>query len=253
MIRKQLYFKQTGIDEANFTISGIFSTADEDRQGEIIDQSGWILNEFEANPVILFGHDHGQPAVGQGVNVHVGDTGDGKQGLIGSIKFAAEEYPFAATLFKLYAGRYMRAFSVGFMNEVYEIDQENDTVILRKNILYEISCVNVPANAMALAYSKGIDVAPVTDKMKELTKHVPAEEVKEIELDEALGKISASNIKTIRTAISKLTEVLKAASESDIQDGEKGRTPRSDSGGNKIPVKTLNSAIRALLKAKQIK
>ncbi len=272
MIRKQLIFKQTSVDEKNYTIYGIFSTDDEDRHGEIVDQSGWILDQFNANPVILFAHDHYQPAVGQGVEVKIQDIG-GKKQLAGGIKFAAEEYDFAMTLFKLYAGRYMRAFSVGFMNNVYEIDQESDTIILKENVLYEISCVNVPANAMALANSKGVDVQPIeelmnkrklgklaepekkseTEKPEEENKEPekPAEELEpEEELEKAVEQISQGNPKTIRSAIRTLTGVLNAKSEADNQDG-KGRNPADAGGEKKIPVTLINRAVRELLKIKK--
>lgn len=165
VIRKQVYFKQTGIDEKNYIVRGVFSTGEEDRQGEIIDQTGWLLDEYKQNPVILFAHDPYQPAVAKCIEI---DVVNGE--LVGAIQFASDEYEFAATLFKLYAGGYMRAFSVGFMNNKWEVDQENDVLYLKENVLYEISCVNVPANAGALASAKakGIDtsVLDVLEKEK---------------------------------------------------------------------------------------
>ncbi len=161
LIRQKMTFRIKSVDEEKFIINGVFSTGGEDRHGEIVDQTGWKLEEYKSNPVVLFAHDHYQPAVGKCIDIGM----DGSGNLTGSIQFAAKEYDFAMTLFKLYAGGFMRAFSVGFMNNVYEIDQENDNVILRDNTLYEISCVNVPANAMALAYSKGIDVEPIKKYM----------------------------------------------------------------------------------------
>lgn len=163
IIRQKLLFRMKSVDEENFIIKGVFSTGGEDRDGEIIDQNGWMLDDFMQNPVVLFAHDHYQPAVGKVIEL----AKDGSGNLAGAIQFAAKEYDFAMTLFKLYAAGFMRAFSVGFMNEKYEIDQANDTVILRENLLYEISCVNVPANAMALAFSKGIDTAPIQRVMDE--------------------------------------------------------------------------------------
>ncbi len=162
IIRQEFILKSKAIDEKNFIIRGIFSTGEEDRSGEVVDQGGWDLKEFMENPVVLFAHDHYQPAVGKVVELN-----KTVNGLEGAIQFAAKEYDFAMTLFNLYAGGYMRAFSVGFMNKKYEIDQENDRVILKENTLFEISAVNVPANAMALAYSKGIDVSSVKRIMRE--------------------------------------------------------------------------------------
>jgi len=156
LIKKGLSAKVKSVNESTYEIDFIFSTPDVDRQGEIIDQSGWKLEEFQINPVVLFVHDHYQPAVGQVTRIEI------VNGLLeGTVKFAAEEYDFAMTLFKLYAGRYMRAVSVGFDNLLIEFNQENDQVILKENVLYELSLVNVPGNALALAKSKGLDVSPI--------------------------------------------------------------------------------------------
>jgi HK97 family phage prohead protease len=167
LIYKQLYFKSEAPqadDAANYIIRGVFSTGDEDRQGDVVVQAGWDIKEYMENPTVLFAHDHYQPAVGKVIELGYNAQGN----LAGAIKFAAEEYDFAMTLYKLYAGMYMRAFSAGFANNEYEVDQENDRFILKSNTLYEISCVNVPANAGALAASKGIDMDPLYAKIKEM-------------------------------------------------------------------------------------
>jgi hypothetical protein len=170
MIKKMVSFKAKSVDSEKYIIYGVFSTENEDWHGEKVEQAGWDLSVFDTNPVILFAHDHYQPAVGMGVDIKVQDEGsfmtgvpNGKMVLAGGIKFAAAEYPFAMTLFKLYEGKFMRAFSAGFYNKKYEIDQENDIIILKENALLEISCVNIPANAEALAYSKGIDTSPIEE------------------------------------------------------------------------------------------
>lgn len=68
----------------------------------------------------------------------------------------------------------MKAFSVGYMNIDQEISENQDgsiTPIHRVNKLYEISAVNVGANAMALAKQKGIDVTQLTVKdLEEMPK-----------------------------------------------------------------------------------
>ena len=252
LIRKTLLFKAENVDEANYIIRGIFSTGSEDRQSEVINQNGWKLEEYMANPVILFAHDHYQPAIGKCVEL----SKDGMGNLVGAIQFAAEEYDFAKTIFNLYKGGFMRAFSVGFMNEKYEVDQANDRVILSENVLFEISCVNVPANAMALAYSKGIDIAPLEKfqteqlrkSMEDLKQISGGDNIDKDEPGEAIKTLTASNKETIRTAIKTLTEVLDAAGTDNKVD--KVETP--ERGGKKIPVKLLNKAVRQLLEARAI-
>lgn len=251
LIKKQLIFKAGLTNDSDFTIRGIFSTGAVDRQGEVVVQTGWDLKEFMENPVILFAHDHYQPAIGKVLELGMNQLGN----LEGIIQFAAKEYDFANTIYNLYKGGFMRAFSVGFMNEEYTVDQENDTMILSKNKLYEISAVNVPANAMALAMSKGIDCSAI-EKMMSKGKEVPkVEEPKEeIKTGEAVEAISKSNKETILSAIKTLNAVLNAGEESDNQVGNKSRTPlklKTEGGKKKVALKTLNRAIRELLEAKK--
>jgi HK97 family phage prohead protease len=261
IIRQKMIFRTKSVDEENFIIRGVFSTGAEDRDGEIIDQNGWDLDQFMENPVILFAHDHYQPAVGKAIEL----AKDGNGNLVGAIQFAAKEYEFAMTLFKLYAAGFMRAFSVGFMNKLYEIDQENDRVILRENMLYEISCVNVPANAMALAFSKGIDTSPLIKFFDKKDKHEKQEANAEIKEDktpegeepkndaiqEATEVIAKSNQETIRSVIRALTEALKAVTEADSKVGSKVEHPSKEGGNKKIPVTILNRAVKELLGVKK--
>lgn len=156
-----LDFTPSSINEEQYTLRAVFSTADVDRHGEIVDQKSWILDDFEKNPVLLFGHDHNQPPVGKIVDLMYNQKGD----LEGTIKFAAKEYPFANVIWNLYKGGFMRAFSVGF--SAGKVNVVDGTVVLSQNTLYEISTVSVPANAMALAKSKGLDVSALEDKFLE--------------------------------------------------------------------------------------
>jgi len=156
---KELKVKELNIDVKEFdeeagTLRAVISSGMPDRQGEMIDQSSWKLDEFKSNPVVLWAHDHSQPAIGQAIDI--GLNSDGM--LEAVIKFAVKEYAFAKTIFKLYAGKFMRQFSVGFLNE--EVDEVNDIKVLRNNTLYEFSAVNVGADALALAKSKGFDISP---------------------------------------------------------------------------------------------
>lgn len=237
MLYKQLLVELKGISDDEYTIKGVFSTSDEDRHGEIVDQKSWQLDDYLKNPVILFGHDHNQPAIGKAVNLFFNESGN----LEGEIQFAAKEYDFAKTIFQLYKGGYMRAFSVGFQNEVVEYDDAENKVTLKRNHLFEISCVNVPANALALAKSKGIDTLP-------LEKHLHTTVEKE-------GKVlSAKNRTAVENAISALTQVLEADTKNLSNDTAvkpvKVETP-SSKGVTKNPAKIINQVVRNLLAEKR--
>lgn len=243
LVHKNFNFQIKAVDAEKYVIRGVFSTAAEDRHGEIVDQTGWKLDQYKINPVVLAFHDHQQPAVAQCIELGIDDQGQ----LAGALKFAVDEYDFAKTLFNLYAGRYMRAFSVGFMNNLYEVDQETDQVILRENTLYEISCVNVPANAYALAVSKGIDMEPVDRFMKKQNAEMTVTKALELLAEQP-------NIDTIKSAITTLEGVV--SNKALAQGGAKVETPPERAEGatkmvERVPVALVNKAIRELLKAKK--
>jgi len=165
MIKKTLLAKVKDVNNDEGIIRAVFSSGKPDRQGEIIDQASWKLNEYMTNPIVLFTHDHTQPAIGKVLEIGINAEGM----LEGLIQFAIKEYEFARTLFNLYKGKFMRAFSVGFVSE----DQEDvpEGMLLKNNTLYELSAVNIPADVLALAKSKGMDIS-WTEKKK--TEKSPA-------------------------------------------------------------------------------
>ena len=244
---KQLLVELKGINDENYTIRGVFSTADEDRHGEVVDQKTWQLDDYLKNPVVLFGHDHNQPAIGKVINLFFNAEGN----LEGEIQFAVEENAFAKTIYLLLKGGYMRAFSVGFQNEVVEYDQENEKVTLKRNNLFEISVVNVPANQMALAKqflkSKGMSTEP-------FDKHLNIEPI------EKEGRVLSAKTKTtIIAARDALDKLLEADSDKSIEptsndtavEPQKVETPRSKGVTQKRTVHLFNKAIRALVQEKR--
>ena len=242
MLYKHFNVEIKSINDDNYTIKGVFSTADEDRHGEIVDQKSWQLNDYLLNPVILFAHDHNQPAIGKAINLAFNELGN----LEGEIQFAAKEYEFANTIYKLYKGGYMRAFSVGFQNEEVDIIENGTKVILKKNTLFEISTVNVPANQLALAKSKGIDTAP-------LEKHL------NIPVEKEGRVLSAKNKTVIVNAVDALNKLLEADTGKSIEPQSndtavtqpKVVTPPGKGVQKKSTAKLINQAVRALLAEKR--
>lgn len=174
---RNISFKVKSVDKVNFTVDGVFSAEVEDRQGEIVVQSGWLLENYMKNPVVLWAHKSDEPPIAK--MLQIGVNGSTNQ-LEGKMQFAVNEYDFAGTIFKLIDGGYQSAFSAGFINNKYEIDQQNDKVYLVENELLEMSVVPVPANQLALAKSKGIDVT----KYKEMVAHVDDEESPSADVDD---------------------------------------------------------------------
>lgn len=229
MLKKLFNTKVKEIDEKENSIRFVFSTDDEDRHGEIVDQKGWDVNDFMKNPVVLFAHDHHQPAVGQVTELKLNEDSN----LEGVIKFAVDEYDFAKTLFKLYKGKFMRAVSAGFMNTKYEIDEEEDTFTLKENTLLEMSMVNVPANSMALAKSAGIDISSIEKLMED-------KKTKIVLKDKDIENIGKEISKNINKGLANTTKVETPEVKGKIKTDKK-----------KFTTKQINKAVRVLLKEKQ--
>jgi len=143
-------------------VSFVFSDASVDRYGDTINPRGWVLDNFNANPVALFGHDTSsvENVIGRASNVRVeGDR------LIGDIEFMGGDVnPNAEAVFQMIKAGFLRTVSVGFqpMEWVASKDRARQGGIdFKKQELVEISIVPVPANANALIQAKaaGIDVA----------------------------------------------------------------------------------------------
>jgi len=158
-IWRTINFKITEIDDENRTFMAVASDDTTDRHGESIKQDGWDLDNFVKNPVVPWGHDYYNPPVAKAIEVGLKD---GK--LMFKPKFATVEElssdpqnpsewaKFVDTVYRMYKGGYLRAFSVGFIPK----EMEGDTFI--KQELLEVSAVTVPSNpnALALAYKEGV-------------------------------------------------------------------------------------------------
>jgi len=134
----------------------IASTADMDRDGEVIDVSGWDLKNFKKNPVIMFGHDYRSLPIGKATKIGVRD---GK--LVDVVEFPPEgTYEFADIVQRLVDTGYLKTQSVGFIPKKWEDaefdDNESDKGknkprrTYTKQELLEISIVPVPSNPNAL-------------------------------------------------------------------------------------------------------
>ncbi len=148
--------KAAGDDAGRFEV--IISTADQDRQGEIIDQNGWDLAHYKNNPVVLWGHNY------TGLPIGVTDSIELKDGkLVASGRFAPEDAnPFAQQVRRLYEAKILRTTSVGFIAK----EMEGNTIT--KAELLEFSFVPVPANPMALSLMKDANLDSVALMQKGL-------------------------------------------------------------------------------------
>jgi len=157
-------FLEATIEKANDgSFVAVASTNKVDRHGEIVDNNGWDLKSYKQNPVILWGHDHNEPAIGVSKKTWVEGKGSDARLMIQPLIHDVTEK--ARAVKALVDMGVIKTLSVGFRPL-----ESKDGVTFDKNELLEVSMVNVPANsdAMMMAY-KGLKKAGIKDKtIKEL-------------------------------------------------------------------------------------
>ena len=162
---KKTYLKGLIEKTSNGGYRVLASTAAVDRQGDVIDQRGWSLDNFMKNPVMLWAHDYKSKPVAK-----VTGFENDPRGLIAQYEFAlAAGNPEAPQIKWLVDNGFLNAVSVGFM----PLEREGNTIT--KSELLEISFVPVPANqeALQLAYTKGLEGGIAKELLEKFftTKH----------------------------------------------------------------------------------
>jgi HK97 family phage prohead protease len=176
-----------GVNKDTNTLTMVASTQDVDRHGDTVLQAGWDLKPFEKNPVILNSHRYNDATnvIARAENVRI--EGKGKRAkLIMDWIFAVDENPKAKIIFDLYAGKFLHASSVGFIPRKFaeKPDGSRDWFVIEEAELLEVSAVSVPANAMALAKSKGLDVDALDDEDISDEDNEELDEEVEVEVDD---------------------------------------------------------------------
>jgi hypothetical protein len=140
-----------------------FVASDEsvDRYGDVIRASGWQLDSYRKNPVLLFGHQNDTLPVGTVEPIAVEGTK-----LIAFANFLPEgTTAFADSVWKLVESDVLRAVSVGFLplaapNPIYDADKHLTGFEFIAQELLELSVVPVPANPNALQLAKSYGLTP---------------------------------------------------------------------------------------------
>jgi len=148
----------------------VFSDESVDRYGDVIQARGWQLDNFNANPIALFGHDAGsvENVIGAAKNVRV--AGDK---LVGDIEFMPGDVnPNADAVFQMVKGGWLKTVSVGFAPLEWKAAKDKSRpggVDFVRQELLEISIVPIPANPNALIQAKaaGVDLARLGLKVEE--------------------------------------------------------------------------------------
>lgn len=120
-------------------VGAVASSGSTDRDGEILQSDGWVLDNFKKAPRLLWGHNPHELPIGKVTDIKID-----KNRLVFDAELAEKENDFAAKVGNLMRGGFLNTFSVGFR----PLERDGDT--FKRMELLEISVVNVPANAEAM-------------------------------------------------------------------------------------------------------
>lgn len=172
----------------------VVSTDLDARDGNIIDQSTWRLDNYRRNPVVLWSHDYDIPPVGRALDIGVEDNQ-----LVATVEWDTDT-DLGATVARQYDRGFLSGVSVGWLpgrvtpRSAFDEDHAwyaEAGSVMHDNELLEFSAVSVPSDPAALA-SRGL---PMPDP-----RHMSIEEIREWvmagiaeHVDEAVAHILADH------------------------------------------------------------
>jgi len=176
--------KQIGLEEDRM-LNFIGSTETEDRDSDIVEAFGWVLDDYQKNPVIMGFHEYDKFPYAKSTKTYIDynskqlkfevkfPTISELTSFPGSPDMIAEHAKNIDLAYNMYRNGYMSAVSVGFLGlesePMYGDDGNYKGRRYKKQSLLELSLVPVPSNPTALmeARSKGL----ISDKeLKTLQK-----------------------------------------------------------------------------------
>jgi HK97 family phage prohead protease len=156
----QIRIKQTAAPPpAADPLEFVMSDGSVDRMGDVIDPSGWRLDNFHKNPIALFSHDPLLP-IGKWHDVGVRDGQ-----LTGRLELMPAETYLQRQLQTAVTAGVLRAVSVGFHSDKFEPLGKSGGLRFTEAELVECSLVSVPANPNALAIAKSLGISPQTQQL----------------------------------------------------------------------------------------
>lgn len=177
------------IDSENRSFIVVASDETADRYGDIVTVSGWQLDNFQKNPIALWGHNSDLP-IGTVPRVWK----DGTR-LLAEMKLAPPGVDdFTDKLWRFVEAKILRAVSVQFLptvepEPIYNEKRHFTGYKYVGHELLELSLVSVPANAAALTLAKSL----LPDDEKTIRRVL-------IEQDKTLERLAASMRKRIAAA-----------------------------------------------------
>lgn len=160
---KHILGETKDVDEKEGIVVSMISTGELDRDSEVVVPGAFAesIPAYMKNPIVFFGHQHDEPPIGKAIEME-----DTKKGLWAVTQFARKESDFAALVFRLNVGGYLRAWSAGFIPLEYSeepVARGQKGITHTKAELFEYSNVGVPSNRGALTeFVKGITSGKVS-------------------------------------------------------------------------------------------
>lgn len=152
LVRKTYEASETKFLDDSRSLLVKISTGTPDRSKDVVVPDGVNLTNYLKNPVVALAHKYDGLAIAKTEEIKVVDNG-----IVAKVTFPDKEiYPLADTVYELYKGGFMNAWSIGFMPLEVE-DIEGGGREFKKWELLEYSAVLVPDNpeALTLLRSKG--------------------------------------------------------------------------------------------------
>jgi len=153
-------------DDDTRSFSAVGSTGNPDRVADVIDQNGWVLENFEKNPVGMWAHNYSMLPIFRVTDLEIKPRAKKM-----FFRPSFDDYEFADAVYNSYKKKFMRGFSVGFLPLDYEPRDINEmTDEERKRAgwwggmnykvqeLLEISAAPIPMHPEALAGIKSMGV-----------------------------------------------------------------------------------------------
>lgn len=154
LIRKTYEAVETKLIDDSRSLLVKISTGNPDRSKDVVIPKGALLDNYMKNPVVALAHKYDGLSIAKTEEIKVMDDG-----IVAKVTFPDKTvYPLADTVYELYKGGFMNAWSIGFIP--IEVDDiEGGGREFKKWELLEYSAVLVPDNpeALTLLRSKGFD------------------------------------------------------------------------------------------------
>lgn len=183
--------------------------------------TGWKLDNFRRNPIVLWAHCSDQPPIGKVISI-LARAGQ----LLARVKFASDVYEFAATIERLVQGGFIQATSVGFQPLKWAFNEERGGFDFQEQELLELSVVPVPCNPQALLQAKqaGIDMSPIREWAEKALAWVAPPAPVEEKAGRVLSRANESALRSARdgaaAACQHLDAVLAACGDDDMDEME---------------------------------